>query len=141
MLTNDDLLSEEPHVIGGRQRKYLFAGGWKVSLIDSPMAHAYDFAWEAAVIDPDGKIRCDTPLTSDVEVFATDDEANAFLAKAKSYFAQTIDSRQALSLTPNHVERLKKIAAWLYTEVRMSGDEMRDAAHEIMAILAAAKEE
>jgi tRNA(Phe) wybutosine-synthesizing methylase Tyw3 len=50
------------------------------------MLHHYPFAWEAAVLDVDGSLRYDTPLTSDVEVFTTDEEANDFIRRAKFYF-------------------------------------------------------
>jgi hypothetical protein len=34
-----------------------------------------------------------------------------------------------------HLERLKTVAKRLYTEDRMNGDEMRDAAHGIMSVV------
>lgn len=81
-LTNDYLEEERGNRIGGTQRIYKFPSGYGLSLINSPMAHAYPFAWEAAVLAPDGQLSYDTPLTQDVEVFQTDDEANAFIQKA-----------------------------------------------------------
>jgi len=33
-----------------------------------------------------------------------------------------------------HVEALRRVAKRLYTEMRMSGDEMRDAAHVLSAV-------
>jgi hypothetical protein len=58
------------------------------------MAHSFPFAWEAAVLkfggedidDVRGSIRYDTELTSDVEVFSSDDETNEFIARAKMLF-------------------------------------------------------
>lgn len=43
-----------------------------------------------------------------------------------------------LLLEAHHLERLRAIAKRLYTEQRMTGDEMRDAAHGIMAAVDAA---
>jgi hypothetical protein len=63
-----------------------FGPRFQLSLINSPTAHFYSFAWEAAV-RVDGKLCYTTPLTEDVEVFETDDEANAFIARAREYFA------------------------------------------------------
>jgi hypothetical protein len=80
-LTDKYLERERPH-LNGVQRLYKFASGFKLSLVNSPMLHAYPFAWEAAVIGPDGDITYSTPLTDDVEVFQSDDEANAFIERA-----------------------------------------------------------
>ncbi len=89
MVTDKDLLLERPHPLGfGIQRIYRFKSGMGVSLVNAKMLHGYSFAWEAAVLkgvqdngDFEG-LDYTTPLTSDVEVFMTDEEANAFIAKA-----------------------------------------------------------
>ena len=90
MLTNDHLLVERLHPgwVGGVQRLYRFKSGYGLSVVNSPMLHAYPFAWEAAVlkdVSEDGnkfELTYDTPLTSDVEVFSSDDEANEFIKRA-----------------------------------------------------------
>lgn len=93
-LTDEDLLLERSHpgLVGGVQRIYHFGNGKGLSVVNSPMLHSYPFAWEAAVINgieklDEGfkydKIDYTTELTNDVEVFTTDEEANAFIAKAK----------------------------------------------------------
>lgn len=92
-LTNDCLLLERPNRgVGGSQRVYRFKGGHGLSVINSPMAHAYPFAWEIAVVknvtddgDFDG-LDYSTGLTEDVEVFMNDDDANDFIARAKNHF-------------------------------------------------------
>lgn len=81
-LTDKYLEKERLNSIGGTQRLYKFPSGYGLSLINSPRAHAYTFAWEAAVLRPDGSIAYDTPLTEDVEVFSTVDEANEFIERA-----------------------------------------------------------
>jgi len=101
-ITDEGLLEERPHHISGTHRIYRFTGGWGLSLINNPMAHFYPFAWEAAVIRvlPRGSRRTNgiyeldysTDLTSDVEVFFTDEEANAFIQKAKVYFENGVRS-------------------------------------------------
>jgi len=93
-LTDECLLSERPHhaPIGGVQRIYRFKDGHGLSLVNGPMLHSYEFAWEAAVLKDvrdDGRfgsLDYDTPLTSDVEVFDSDDEANAFIKRAIAHF-------------------------------------------------------
>jgi hypothetical protein len=93
MITNEHLLLTRPNHIGGVQRIYRFAGDWGLSLINGAMAHGYPFAWEAAVlkgVEEDGNfanIAYDTPLTCDVEIFYSDQEANDFIAKAAAHFA------------------------------------------------------
>jgi hypothetical protein len=90
MLTNKNLESENPNEIGGINRVYRFSNGWGLSLINSPMAHAYKYAWEAAVLNPDGNLDYSTILTQDVEVFRTEVETNAFIEKARKYFEKNV---------------------------------------------------
>lgn len=80
-LTNKYLESESPHLEGIR-RVYRFASGYGLSLINSPRAHAYPFAWEAAIIGPGGGLVYNTSLTQDVEVFQSDQAANEFIERA-----------------------------------------------------------
>lgn len=93
MLTEKNCLIEKPHFGGGVQRIYRFPGGYGLSMVNSPMLHSYPFAWEAAVVtdvtDNGGfsGLTYDTPLTSDVEVFDTEDEANAFIERAAAHFS------------------------------------------------------
>lgn len=90
MLTNENLLLERPHPgrLGGVQRIYRFANGFGLSVVNSPMLHAYPFAWEIAVLEnvtedgADFDLTYDTPLTSDVEVFSNDAETNDFIHRA-----------------------------------------------------------
>lgn len=90
-LTETNLVQERSH-LDGVQRLYR-DGRYGLSLVNGPMLHGYDFAWEAAVLDygsADGgrfNLTYETPLTNDVEVFSTDDEANAFIARAFDWFA------------------------------------------------------
>ena len=92
MLTNDNLLIEKPHPLGGTQRLYKFANGKGLSVINGRELHSYPFAWEVAVVNgikDDGSftdIDYTSNLTEDIEVFASDDETNAFISKAKEMF-------------------------------------------------------
>ena len=62
--------------------------GYGLSVINTPSAHIYEFAWEVAVIKaaPQKKfayeIYYNNILTDNIEVFSTDDEANIFIEKA-----------------------------------------------------------
>lgn len=90
MITDKNLETERPHsgapYIDGVQRIYRLANGYRLSLINGQRLRAYPFAWEGAVIYPEhadpGGLAYDTPLTEDVEVFDTDDEANAWIERA-----------------------------------------------------------
>jgi len=93
MLTNEHLIKSGSHPsLGGEQRIYRFANGYGLSVINSPMAHAYPFAWEIAVLKGVKKngsfegLTYETPLTRDVEVFGSDEEANEFIKRAAGYF-------------------------------------------------------
>lgn len=83
-LTNRKLDTERANTIGGTQRLYK-SGDWGLSLINSPMAHSYPFAWEGAVMYK-GELCYTTELTNDVEVFQTDEEANVWINRALDYF-------------------------------------------------------
>ena len=90
-LTDKHLVVERPH-LGGVQRVYRFNDGHGLSLVNAPMLHSYPFAWEAAVINgvaetgASFRIVYDTPLSNDVEVFQSDDEANEFIERAAELF-------------------------------------------------------
>ncbi len=89
MLTEENLVLTRPHPhFVGKQHIYRFPSGFGLSLVNAPMLHHYSFAWEAAVlkdVSEDGEqfeLTYDTPLTDDVEVFDTDEEANEFIVLA-----------------------------------------------------------
>lgn len=87
MITDRNLIATRTNPnLGGDQRLYQLANGYRLSAINSPKANFNPFAWEIAVLkvvdDKIDGIAYDTPLTNDVEVFYTDDEANAFIERA-----------------------------------------------------------
>ena len=96
MITNKHLLIDRPHTVSGVQRIYKFKDGNGLSVVNCEILHGYPFAWEIAVLSNVRKnifgevifdnLRYDTPLTDDVEVFSTDEEANEFIEKAAQYF-------------------------------------------------------
>jgi hypothetical protein len=49
-------------------------------------------------------------------------------------------SEQYYTISAAHLARLEFIAKRLYTETRLTGDEMRDAAHAIQAAVDAARQ-
>lgn len=80
----DRLIFSRPH-LGGEQRRYHVGRGYEVSMVNAPMLHRFPFAWEAAIIF-NGVATYTTPLTSDVEVFDTEEDAAAFLQTAILHF-------------------------------------------------------
>jgi len=96
-LTDEDLVFERLHpYFAGIQRIYRFKNGYGLSLVNPPELHEFRFAWEAAVlrdVSEDGTeftLTYDTPLTDDVVVFFSDEEANAFIHHAK-FILEAID--------------------------------------------------
>lgn len=83
-LTNDYPFTERENGIGGVQRVYSLGSKWELSLINSPIAHRFPYAWEAALIW-DSVICYSTALTSNVEVFQTGEETNEFIHLAAKY--------------------------------------------------------
>lgn len=91
-MTNEGLLLTRHSGIAGEQRLYRW-GDWGLSVVNGPMLHAYSFAREAAVLyftDKRGlndfELCYSTPLTSDVEIFHSDEDADAFVIRAREYF-------------------------------------------------------
>lgn len=78
------LVFSRPH-LGGEQRRYNVGGGYEVSMVNAPSLHREKFAWEAAIIW-NGRVAYETSLTSDVEVFETEEGAAAFLQAAILHF-------------------------------------------------------
>ncbi len=73
--------------MGGQQFIYDLGNGYGLSAVNSPDLHSFPFAWEFAVVSNPTATGFDdldysTPLTQDVEVFSSDEEANEFIAKA-----------------------------------------------------------
>lgn len=69
-----------PHAaFRGTQLLFKLPNGFTVSFVNPKELHSYEFAWEAALLDSDGCISYNTPLTQDVEVFFNDADAEAFL--------------------------------------------------------------
>lgn len=95
VIGNSDKLIKEcqkeirPHRIGNEQVIYALPNGYELSCVNSPMLHAYPYAWEIAVFDKNGALTYDTPLTDDVEVFGSDDEANSFIIHAIQWANET----------------------------------------------------
>lgn len=96
-LIRDNLCVERSRM-GGIQRIYRFPCGAGLSVVNSSMLHSYPFAWEAAVlkgVEESGDfadLDYSTPLTSDVEVFMSDEETNEFIKRAAIYFAGQANS-------------------------------------------------
>lgn len=65
--------------LGGVQIIYKFPNGFGASCLNSKILHFYPFAWEIAVLDKNGELTYDTPVTSDVVIVDDDDEANEVL--------------------------------------------------------------
>jgi len=90
------LVLERRH-FDGVQRLYKLPNGYGLSLVNATLLHSYVFAWEAAVVtamQDDGSfgiITYRTPLTTDVEVFVTDEEANNFIQRAKMWALRTME--------------------------------------------------
>lgn len=90
-LTNKNMIKEKAHpssYIGGVQRFYRFKSGYGLSVVNGTMLHSYPFAWEIAITKYTGKgyddfnLDYDTKMSSDVEVFMSDEEANTFINRA-----------------------------------------------------------
>jgi hypothetical protein len=94
MALTDDMLvkaSTRSDLSGGDARYYKLPNGFGLSAQSDTMLHSYPFAWEFAVVSgmrDDGRFEglvYDTPLTEDIVVVDTDEEANEFIARAKAW--------------------------------------------------------
>jgi len=98
MLIQSHLTLSRPHPAfptSGTQHIYDLGKGYGLSVVNPPQLHYYPFAWEIAVVKIEQTAPLDfsitidysTPLTQDVEVFETDEQANAFIQKAIDWVA------------------------------------------------------
>jgi len=74
----------KPHPFDGDIIRIECKNGWGLSCINGKTFHSHPYAWEIAVTK-DGLLNYDTALTSDVEVFDTEVEAQAFIDRAIPY--------------------------------------------------------
>lgn len=91
MALTDTCFTRERAHFDGVQRIYTLPNGYKLSLVNAPMLHAYPFAWEAAVMNPNGALSYSTPLTDDVEVFMSDEDANEFIQRAIDWASANLE--------------------------------------------------
>lgn len=92
-MTNDGLLLVRDAGISGEQRLYRW-GNWGLSVVNGAALHYYTFRREIAVVrftdergPNDFRLVYTTPLTRDVEVFQSDEDASTFVEQARDYFA------------------------------------------------------
>lgn len=66
---------------GGDQWKFTFPNGYGASVVRHSFSYGYDLGlWELAVLDSDGNLTYDTPITDDVIGRLTEDEVASLLA-------------------------------------------------------------
>lgn len=70
-----DFVVECDYIYNGYQMVVRFANGYSASLVD----HDHSYGLELAVLDEDGKITYDTPITDDVVGHLTEDAALSLL--------------------------------------------------------------
>ena len=64
---------------GGIQKLYKFDNGWGASVIRHEHSYGWPEKWELAVLDCNGKINYDTPITCDVLGHLTELEVHYYL--------------------------------------------------------------
>lgn len=66
----------------GEQHRYRFPNGFGASVVRGPYTYGGpEGFWELAVLDADGSLTYDTPVTSDVIGWLTEEAASAVLAQ------------------------------------------------------------
>ena len=72
------------HSQGGIQKIYKFANGWGASVVMFPGSYGFEKGlWELAVLDANGEITYDTPITNDVICHLDDTMAGIILERIK----------------------------------------------------------
>src|SRR5215471_9109296 len=123
-ITNDYLIIECYTEIldnKGVQRIYWMPNGYALSAVNNPKLHGYDFAWEFAVLK-NGHIVYDTPLTSEVVITMSDDDANKFIHHAYEVLSTWTPS-QALQVSASQVSPFDSSADSPIFESERSGSE------------------
>ena len=77
-------LSVKTHQQGGIQKVYTFRNGWGASVVMFPGSYGFEKGlWELAVLDANGEITYDTPITNDVIGHLDDTMAGIILERIK----------------------------------------------------------
>lgn len=81
-MTTIDELAWQSHSSGldGERAKVTFPNGYGASVLRGGQFYTADGTYEIAVLGPNGDIAYDTPITSDVLGYLSEDEANQALA-------------------------------------------------------------
>jgi hypothetical protein len=80
MITFNDLEFKQDIQRGLNAARIMFDNGYGASVIIGP--HTYggeDGLYELGVLDKDGKLTCDTPVTSDVEGWLSEDDVTKLM--------------------------------------------------------------
>jgi hypothetical protein len=73
-----------PSGMGGVQSILKFENGYGVSVIKTPYSYGGDKGkYEMAVLDPDGKITYNTPITNDVLGYLSEDEVSEYMIEVQ----------------------------------------------------------
>ena len=74
-----------PAGVGGTQARIEFSNGYGASVVSGPLCFTNnEQPWEIAIIDSAGYILYDTPITSGVCDYLTNEEANKILAQIEA---------------------------------------------------------
>lgn len=86
MKTFEDLeFKDHPNVMGGVRAKIHFANGFGASVVKTPYSYGgRNGLYELAVLDKDGQLLYDTPVTSDVLGYLTPEEVTEYMKQVQS---------------------------------------------------------
>jgi hypothetical protein len=77
---NDLEFNEHPNLLGGVQARIQFENGYGASVVCTPYTYGGDKGlYELAVLDSDGNLTYDTPVTNDVEGYLSEDDVTNLL--------------------------------------------------------------
>ena len=85
MKTFNDLEFKPRALIGGIISRIMFENGYGASIVKGPHTYGGDEGlYELAVLDSEGKLTYETPITDDVEGYLTEDEVTKLMEQIQN---------------------------------------------------------
>ncbi len=82
---NDLEFKEHPNKMGGVVARIMFENGYGASIAQTPFSYGGDEGlYELAVLDSNGRLTYDTPVTDDVEGYLTEDEVTKLMEQIQN---------------------------------------------------------
>ena len=82
---NELEFKEHPSKMGGKIASIIFENGYGASIVQTPFSYGgNEGLYELAVLDSDGNLTYETPVTSDVEGYLSEDDVTILMKQIQN---------------------------------------------------------